>query len=128
MSSKEGGQEGYQSIRLYTIADVFLKGIFSCFKFQKKRLQRLGPKKGGVFYDVDALPKTQRRGKTLRYSPCGDATTVTVTIGGVSHFSYFSKIFFFVFTTPDCPQLYIAILHLALQLYGGGSWSMSHGL
>jgi hypothetical protein len=36
----------------------------------KNRLKRLGPKRGGVFFDVECA--TQRRVVTLRYSPCDD--------------------------------------------------------
>jgi hypothetical protein len=34
-----------------------LKGLLSCFKFEKNRLQYLGPKKRGVFSDVECTAK-----------------------------------------------------------------------
>ncbi len=56
--------------------------------FSKNRLQHLGPKKGGLFFDVEcAIPKTQRPFVALCYSPCDDtptAATVALTAGGVS--------------------------------------------
>ncbi len=49
-----------------------LKGLVLCI-----RLQRLAPKKGGVFFDVaHAIPRTQMRIMTLRYF-------LLVAIGGV---------------------------------------------
>jgi hypothetical protein len=100
-SQKRGGSRLYTS---YTIVDV-IKIHFKGFKL-KNRLQRLGPKKGGDFFDVEcALPKPQRRVKTLRYSLCDDIPTaaniaVSVTTGGVS--LLICKNILFCFHTPPC--------------------------
>jgi hypothetical protein len=68
-------------------------------------------------------PKTQRRVKTLRYSPCNDtpnAATVTVTTCGVSLLS--SKNIFVCFHTPHCgpwPLRYPTCCYIRYS-YGGG--------
>ncbi len=73
----------------YTIADIFFGHLmgYSCVFNLKKPVLAFRAKKCGVFLMWSPLPKTQRRIKTLRHSPCNDtpnAAIVAVTTCGVS--------------------------------------------
>ncbi len=58
--AKKGGWRQRGTYRF--ASDVYtLKGLLSCFKFEKNRLLPLGSKKSGVFFMWGTLPKTQRR-------------------------------------------------------------------
>ncbi len=75
------------------MADIFfwhLKG-YSRALYLKKPISAFRAKKGGVFFDVESLPKTQSRVMALRYSQYDDtptAATVAVTTCGISLLSW----------------------------------------
>jgi hypothetical protein len=91
-SKKEGGIEGYHSIRLELLhrRRCFfwtLKGLTHDVNY-KKRFQRLGGKKRGVILYMTFA----RRVVMLRYSPCGDTSaTVVVMTNGIKK-EYFFKL------------------------------------
>ncbi len=113
-AKKEGGQEGYQLILFDVVNNpMFFRGLFSCFRFKKRQLQSMGPKKVESLLMWSVPPESQRCVVTLCYSPCDDTTTPT---GGESLIIW--KSILFCFLVPYSPLRYtaIAILHLSLRL------------